>query len=70
MGYCESAVGVGLMIGPVLGSLVYGFCGYEKTFYVFGTVIGLGLVAVFILLPSRLNHVNTEPKSDEAANLE
>lgn len=58
MGYCESAVGVGLMIGPVLGSVVYGLCGYEKTFYVFGTVIGIGLVSVFLLLPARLNHVN------------
>ena len=67
MGYCESAVGVGLMIGPVLGSLVYGFAGYEKTFYVFGSVIGLGLIAVFILLPKRLNHVNTEPKAAEEA---
>ena len=57
MGYCESAVGVGLMIGPVLGSAVFGLCGYAKTFYVFGTVIALGLVCVFFLLPSRLNHV-------------
>ena len=65
MGYCESAVGVGLMIGPVLGSLVYGFCGYEKTFYVFGTVIGLGLIAVFLLLPTRLNHVHVGPKEGE-----
>lgn len=56
MGYCESAVGVGLMIGPVLGSLVYGWVGYECTFYVFGSVIFAGLCTVFMLLPRRLNH--------------
>jgi MFS family permease len=68
MGYCESAVGVGLMIGPVLGSAVFGFAGYEKTFYVFGTVIGIGLITVFFLLPSRLNHVSVahdEPRGSE-----
>jgi MFS family permease len=56
MGYCESAVGIGLMIGPVLGSLIYGFVGYAPTFYIFGSVIGLGLIIVFFLLPPRLNH--------------
>jgi predicted MFS family arabinose efflux permease len=56
MGYCESAVGVGLMIGPVLGSLVYGWVQYSGTFYVFGSVIFVGLVTVSLLLPSRLNH--------------
>ena len=55
MGYCEAAVGVGLMIGPVLGAFVYGYCEYANTFYVFGTIIGVGLIAVFFLLPARLN---------------
>jgi MFS family permease len=71
MGYCEASVGVGLMIGPVLGSLVYGFVGYEKTFYVFGAVIGLGLLTVSILLPRRLNHVGqagAHDPLDELAN--
>lgn len=66
MGYCESAVGVGLMIGPVLGSAVFSFAGYEKTFYVFGGIIALGLVCVFFLLPSRLNHVGGGAAAAEA----
>ena len=69
MGYCESAVGVGLMIGPVLGSFIFGLCGYEKTFYVFGTIIGIGLIVVFFLLPPRLNK-NVMPSSVHDANRE
>jgi MFS family permease len=69
MGYCESAVGVGLMIGPVLGSVVYGLVGYESTFYIFGGVIFCGLCTVFVLLPGRLNHAkDSQPEPEKAGD--
>jgi len=69
MGYCEASVGVGLMIGPVLGSLVFGFVGYEYTFYVFGALIGVGLITVYFLLPARLNHVGGPAPHDPLEEL-
>jgi MFS family permease len=64
-GYCESAVGIGLMAGPVIGSLIYGLVGYEYTFYCFSGIIALGLILSFFLLPNRINKV-AEPKDDDS----
>jgi predicted MFS family arabinose efflux permease len=53
------------MAGPVIGSLIYGFVGYEYTFYCFSGIIGLGLIASLILLPTRLNKISTEVAQEE-----
>lgn len=45
VGYIEAFTGIGLMIGPVLGSILYHFGGYRFTFYMFG-----GFFVVFSLL--------------------
>ena len=55
IGYAEGAVGVGLLIGPALGSLMYGFLGYVETFVAFGVVLMLSMIPLYIFLPDDLN---------------
>ena len=39
IGYLEAATGFGLMIGPPIGSFMYGFFGYCWAFYSFSVII-------------------------------
>lgn len=48
-------MGLGLMIGPVLGSLIYSSLGYRDTFFVFGGILIVGLVLCIILIPNNVN---------------
>eukprot|EP00347_Sterkiella_histriomuscorum_P000894 403374114 len=55
LGWAEAATGMGLAIGPTLGSLVYEEVQYLYTFVIFGGLLILGGILIFIMLPSRLN---------------
>lgn len=55
LGWAEAATGLGLAVGPTLGSLVYNEVGYEWTFVIFGIVLGLGGVLIYMVLPATLN---------------
>jgi len=35
LSYVKAAGGLGLMLGPSMGSTIYGYLGYEETFYFF-----------------------------------
>ena len=48
--WMESSVGVGCVFGPVMGSLVYQFVGYAKTFYIFGAVMAPNCLLVICVL--------------------
>ena len=49
------SLGLGLAVGPVIGSFVYSFLSYVNTFYFFTAYVGvIGTICV-ILVPSRLN---------------
>ena len=55
IGYCEIFVGVGLGLGPMIGSAVYPYLNYEGTMYFFG---GMNLIVMLIcvfFIPSQLN---------------
>lgn len=45
-GYQETAVGIGLMAGPVLGNFLYSSLGYSGTFYCSALLVILTLVAL------------------------
>ena len=51
IGYCQTAVGLGLLMGPVIGTSIFKFAGYEGTFYVLGGILCLSLMTAFFLLP-------------------
>ncbi len=48
-------MGFGMIIGPPMGSIIYGYYGYEWTFVAFGILIFLDLVMCFFLIPNKLN---------------
>lgn len=47
LGYCEAACGIGLMIGPGMGSALYALGGYQTIFYSIG--LFFILIATFIV---------------------
>ena len=55
MGWAEVAAGVGLTIGPVIGSIIYEFTNYLLTFAIYGGILLLGTLVLLIGLPSNLN---------------
>ena len=39
MGWVEALTGLGLIIGPVIGSSLYGLLGYANTFFIYGAFL-------------------------------
>lgn len=65
VGYCQSAVGLGLMLGPVMGTIFNNAFGYEITFLIFAGLMFLCDVVAFFLLPNRLNKMDEQPVEEE-----
>jgi len=65
VGYCQSACAIGLMIGPVMGSFIYGFVGYQFTFYIIAAILLACCILVFFVLPNELNTVDDAALEDE-----
>jgi len=55
IGYIEISVGVGLGMGPTIGSIVFKFMDYQYTMYFFGFLNLFGLIVCYFLIPSVLN---------------
>jgi predicted MFS family arabinose efflux permease len=49
------AIGTGLLIGPALGSFLYGYLGYIYTFEAVSLIVILTIIPLLILIPSDLN---------------
>ena len=56
VGYVEMALGVGDMIGPAIGGVVYEYSGYVGTFMVFSGMILMGLAFSYFIIPNSLNN--------------
>lgn len=55
LGLCNTSLGIGLMLGPVIGVLVYRVLSYASTFYFFAALIlVIGNVSI-CLVPKRLD---------------
>ena len=68
----ELCIGVGLGLGPVLGSFLSSYLSYKHTMYGFGTLCALTGYLSFVLLPKALNS-NPEdeaPKSSSSLTTE
>ena len=63
--YIEITVGLGLGVGPALGSVVYSSLQYQNTMYMFGCINTLGMFLCCCLLPGELN--KTVKEEDVAA---
>lgn len=59
---------MGLVLGPVLGSLIFSFVGYMFTFIIFAAILFVGVILMTTLLPKQLNSkqdvTNTDSKSE------
>lgn len=53
--YIEITVGVGLGLGPMMGSAVYSSLKYQKTMYMFGFLNVIAALAACIFVPNELN---------------
>ena len=61
LGYGETATGIGLMLGPVLGSALNTLVGYTGAFFFFaGLLLVFGILS-HNLIPSTLNNKFSDP---------
>lgn len=51
IGYAQASSGIGLMVGPVLGSVIYSNLNFQRVFYVFGGILLAGSILVILILP-------------------
>lgn len=64
IGYCQTSVGLGLLLGPVIGTTIYGLVGYEWTFYVLAIVLSCSVVVAIFLIPNRINKYRTDKPNE------
>lgn len=55
IGYCQTAVGLGLLLGPVVGTTIYKLAHYENTFYILAGILSASFITGVFLLPNRIN---------------
>ncbi len=55
MGYTEAFYGLGLCIGPLMGSVIYSSVGYELTFLIIAGMLALAFLVVIIVMPNKFN---------------
>ena len=56
----EIVVGLGLGIGPLIGSAIYPYLEYEWTMYAFGFLNLFTMIISWVLIPAALNETATE----------
>ena len=71
----EISFGFGMILGPPLGSLIYGLSNYATTFYFFAALIFISMILCYVFIPNRLNknegennESKLEFKSDQITN--
>ena len=64
IGWAEAAAGIGLVLGPCLGSFLFTYTNYLWTFIIFGLLLLIGTIIVFLLLPSRTNSYEREKEQE------
>ena len=64
-GYAQTALGIGLMLGPVLGSMLYDRIQFRNTFIVIAGIIFLGVFSTILTIPSSINYKKTAYDDEE-----
>lgn len=52
LGFLESTWGIGMMIGPLIGSILYDFFGFNITFYILGSVFVIISPFLYWIIPT------------------
>jgi len=63
VGYIEAVTGVGLILGPLIGTVLYSAGGYGFTFYAFSTFFVAFFFFITCLFPKKLDVVSDEDKN-------
>jgi predicted MFS family arabinose efflux permease len=56
----ESSIGAGLMLGPVVGQIIFSLLGFEFTFYCTALIQAVPSLLQLVFLPNRLNKFRDE----------
>lgn len=64
----EAACGVGLVLGPTIGSAIFSFAKYQWTFYIFGIIIFSNVIWVAKAMPNKLNKSVNERMNNSGEN--
>ena len=56
IGYIEATMGIGLILGPIIGSFLYSLMGFSSTFYIYGCFVGLFAVVITLKAPGEPQH--------------
>jgi len=65
IGFILAAMGFGLMVGPPVGSIIFGAYGFAFVFYFFSIWIALMLIGQIVFIPSRFNSDKTAVSDDK-----
>jgi MFS family permease len=57
LGFCSTARGLGCMLGPIFGQIIFSLTRYNfcETFFIFASFISLFMILAWIILPESLN---------------
>ena len=59
-----------MMLGPVIGSVLYSYIGYFGAFMIFACLLSIAGVISFFILPSQLNiRLDTAPAESRAESI-
>ena len=67
LGFCSTVRGLGCMLGPVVGQMIYSGTKYDfgLTFYIFAGILTPFMLLALFLLPRSLNRRANEQNSNE-----
>ena len=68
IGYIEMSLGIGDMVGPAIGGIIYDLAGYVGTFFSFGAMILLGMVYCIFKIPESLNDLASESSESSSSS--
>jgi len=55
IGMCEGSSGLGMMVGPLIGTFLFWVGGYNFIYYSFGSIFYILAVVMFYFLPKNLD---------------
>ena len=61
LGWCMTARGIGISLGPIIGGLIYEPLGFDGTFYFFAATNIISIVTVTFMIPNSVNKKGLGP---------
>lgn len=55
IGYIEAVTGIGLILGPIFGSVLYSLGGFTFTFFTFGSIFIVSSFFIYKIFPKRID---------------